>query len=119
MGFGPAELRNYAFLNVLLDSFRKLAFDYCAKGDTPEARFERVKEIKKALSGDGPLPREITLTRAWRRVGEDPMPEGFTAVTDLYACPTGQHCEGGACVPNDVITGWPVEGDPPAWKEQS
>jgi hypothetical protein len=101
MGFGPDELRTYAFLSVLLDSFRKVAFDYCAEGDTPEARFERVKEIRKALTGDGPSPNVIT------------------SVSVLYGggCPPGQHCEGGACVPDDVYTGWPKEGDPPAWNE--
>ncbi|HKQ74753.1 MAG TPA: hypothetical protein VJ810_13760 [Blastocatellia bacterium] len=108
MAFGPNELRNYAYLNALLDSFqtrvannfRKLALDYCVNGTTPEVRFERVKEMRKALSGVGPLPKEITVVA-------NPYP----------TCPTGQHCEGGACVPDDVYTGWPGEGDPTAWNQ--
>ncbi|MCG3160286.1 MAG: hypothetical protein JMDDDDMK_01355 [Acidobacteria bacterium] len=108
MAFGPEELRNYAYLNALLDSFqtrvandfRKLAFDYCARGDSPQTRFERVKEIRNALTSAGPLPREIT-------IASNPYP----------TCPTGQHCEGGACVPDDINTGWPEEGDPAAWNQ--
>ncbi len=106
MAFSPDEMRNYSFLNVLLDRFRKLAFDYCAEGDTPQARFERVKEIRKALTEEGRLPKALT--------GDGPPPN---KTDQLQGCPSGQHCEGGACVPDDVFTGWPGGGDPPAWNK--
>lgn len=106
MAFGTEELRNYAYLKALLDGFQtrvasnfdQLALDYCARGATPEERFERVKEMRDALIGVRPLPQEITIV-------SNPYPD----------CPPGQHCEGGACVPDGINSGWPERGDPPYW----
>ena len=96
MAFEPDDLRSYVFLRAVLDQFQATAIEYCAHKD-PAVRFERVKEIRNALTGKGSLPVDL----------------GFSA--PCPPCPEGQHCEGTVCIPDFVYSGWPQGGDPGSW----
>jgi hypothetical protein len=100
MGFGPNELRNYVFLRGLLDTFEKRVLEYCSSGEDPEERFKRVKEMRDALTHREGLPRQLSVS-----AGDGEYPN----------CDSDERCSGTACVPRNVMSGWPEGSDPPRW----
>ncbi len=98
MSFGPNETRNAAYLRAVLASFTEQALSYCASGANEQDRFEKVKSIRDALVAIG-----------------QQFPDMAYGNNCPGGCPPGQHCEGGVCVPDNLTSGWPTAGDPPAW----
>lgn len=96
----PEERRNYTYLKALFDSLHSEALDYVNGGDSPEDRFERIKEIRtQVLALNAPVK----------------IAAGFDS--DPYGCPPGKYCVGGACVDGLIRLNWPHDGDPASWDE--
>jgi hypothetical protein len=94
------ERRNYTYLKSLFDSLHSEAVDYVNGGETPEERYDRIKEIRnKLITVDEPVT----------------IAAGFD--NDPYGCPPGKHCVGGACVDDLLELHWPPEGDPTTWND--
>jgi hypothetical protein len=134
MSFGSNELRNYVYLRGLLDSFEKRALKYCSEGASPAERFERIKKIRDALS----LKRDALTGVVVELPSEVSVSAGVTSVSlatatngvelshgvnvaaggeSIYPnCDADERCDGAACVPGNVVSGWPDISDPSSWE---
>jgi hypothetical protein len=100
MGFSSNELRNYVYLKGLLETFEKRVLKYCSSGVDQADRFKRIKEIRDALilKEGSRLPSKVSVSAG----------SGSTYPN----CDSDERCDGTACVPGIVISGWPDITDP-------
>jgi hypothetical protein len=111
MAFGTNELRNYVYLRGLLDSFEKRVLEYCSSPTEAEERFNRVKVIRDVLTGSIDLPSEVSVSA----LSVPPSMSAEPVEDDYPNCDENERCDGAACVPRNVMSGWPELNDPESW----
>lgn len=81
------ETRNLAFFEEIFQAFQYNMREYYNAGATPEDRFQRLGEIRQAIT-------EIGFTDGRRDFTIAPTIDSIGRKT----CPEGEKCVGGACV---------------------